>query len=133
MLDNIAGAVNNEKVYLFMDNAVYHKNDKVKVKMKEHNIEPVFNVGYRFEYNACERLWSMYKTHFRKVLLRKMLDDPDPKSLPMKEALHETLCAKAADVNVSIPKFIKKALGMLRRDANEIRKQNGEEELEDIT
>ena len=27
MLDNIAGAVNNEKVYLFMDNAGYHKND----------------------------------------------------------------------------------------------------------
>jgi hypothetical protein len=29
----------------------------------------------------------------------------------------------------SIPKFIKRALGMLRRDANEMRKQKGDKEL----
>ena len=44
---------------------------------------------------------------------------------PLKEALFETLCAKEKAVKQSIPKFIKKALGMLRRDANEIRRQNG--------
>ena len=50
----------------------------------------------------------------------------------MKDALFETLCAKHDDATTSIPRFVKKALGMLRRDANEIRKQRGEEEIENI-
>ena len=50
----------------------------------------------------------------------------------MKDALFETFCAKQNEVKLSIPRFIKKALGMLRREANAIRKQNGEEELKDI-
>ena len=35
------------------------------------------------------------------------------------------------DVSESIPKFIKKAMGMLRRDANDLRKENEMKELED--
>ena len=35
------------------------------------------------------------------------------------------------DVSESIPKFIKKAMGMLRRDANALRKENEMKELED--
>ena len=45
----------------------------------------------------------------------------------LKDALFETFCAKEKEVKESIPKFIKKALGMLRREANKIRRQNGEE------
>ena len=70
MLDNIADAVKgNEKIYLFQDGASFHKNDKVKSRMKAHNMEPVHNVGYRFEYNPCERLWSELKMHYRNLLL----------------------------------------------------------------
>ena len=87
MLDNIAGATKNEKIYLFMDNAKYHKNDLVKAHMKKLNIEPIFNVSYRFEFNPCERMFAMIKNHFRKVLLTKMLDYPEPKSTPLKDAL----------------------------------------------
>ena len=58
MLEHIAGAVGKEKIYLFMDGAGYHKTENVKNKMKELNIEPIINVGYRFEYNPCERYWS---------------------------------------------------------------------------
>ena len=58
MLDNISGAVGHEKIYLFLDGASIHKHDQVKSKMKELNIEPVWNVGYRYEYNPVERLWS---------------------------------------------------------------------------
>jgi transposase len=76
MLDNISGAVDDKKVYLFMDNAKFHKNEEVVKHMKKLNIEPVFNVAYRFEFNPIERLWAQYKSHFRKVLLRKMLDFP---------------------------------------------------------
>jgi hypothetical protein len=34
-------------------------------------------------------------------------------------------------VEESIPRFIKKALGMLRRDANDIRRANDDQELSD--
>jgi len=42
------------------------------------------------------------------------------------------MCHKSNDVKNSIPKFIKRALGMLRRDANGMRKIKGEEELKEI-
>ena len=72
------------------------------------------------------------KQHYRRVLLEKMLAGPAVKACPLKDALFETFCAKQDDVKKSIPRFIKKSLGMLRREANAIRKQNGEEELKDV-
>ena len=53
-----------------------------------------------------------------------MLTGAGAKDYPLKEALFETLCFKENDVKKSIPKFIKKSLGMIRREANQIRKQN---------
>ena len=61
-----------------------------------------------------------------------MLAGALPKDQPLKDALFETFCRKQNEVKLSIPKFVKKALGMLRRDANEIRKQNGVPLLEDV-
>ena len=62
MLENISGAVGkDDKIYLFMDNASYHRNEDVRLRMKELNIEPVYNVSYRYEFNSIERLWAMYK------------------------------------------------------------------------
>ena len=58
MLDCISGAVGEERIYLFLDGASIHRNPEVKKRMVELNIEPVFNVGYAFQYNPCERLWS---------------------------------------------------------------------------
>ena len=131
MLESISGAVKDERIYLFLDGASIHKTDPVKKRMKELNIEPVFNVGYRFEYNPCERLFGQLKLHYRRVLLEKMLEGAHPKSTPLKDSLHITLCAKAEQVKTTIPKFIKKSLGILRRDANEIRRKNGFDELRD--
>ena len=132
MLENISGAVGkDEKIYLFMDNASYHRNEDVRLRMTELNIEPVYNVSYRYEFNSIERLWAMYKQHFRKVLLKKMLDYPEAKSSPLKDALFQTFNDKYNEVKLSIPKFIKKALKMLRTESNEIRKENGEEEIDD--
>jgi hypothetical protein len=44
--------------------------------MKKLNIEPVYNVAYRFEFNPCERNFAMIKNHYRKVLLQMMLEFP---------------------------------------------------------
>ena len=49
MLADIRGAVKDEEVvYLFLDNASYHKNSEVKEEMKKLNIEPILNVAYHF-------------------------------------------------------------------------------------
>ena len=61
-----------------------------------------------------------------------MLRGAGVKEQVLKDSLFETLCYKEKEVKLSIPRFIKKALGMLRRDANMIRRQNEEEELSDI-
>jgi hypothetical protein len=41
-----------------MDLANYHRTHEVKAKMVELNIKSVFNVGYSFKYNPCERMWA---------------------------------------------------------------------------
>jgi len=133
MLDNISGAIpGDEKVYLFLDNASFHRSKETAAHMKLRNIEPVYNVSYKFIYNPCERLFGQYKQHFRRVLLGKMLAGAGVKENPLKAALFETFCAKENLVKQSIPRFIKKALGMLRREANEIRAHYGEEKLKDV-
>ena len=53
-----------------------------------------------------------------------MLDGADPKGTPLKDALFETFCSKADDMKESIPKLVKKSLRILRREANEIRREN---------
>ena len=50
-----------------------------------------------------------------------MLAGPLPKDTPLKDALFKTFCALQEAVKVSIPKFIKKSLRILRREANVIR------------
>ena len=59
-----------------------------------------------------------------------MLSEPGPKSTPLLDALRETFIM--TDTTESIPRFIKKAQGILRRDANEIRRANNLKELEDV-
>ena len=59
MLHEIHGACDNRKVYLFMDNASYHKAEDSQKEMEKLNIEPVWNVPYHFEFNnSCERYWA---------------------------------------------------------------------------
>ena len=62
----------------------------------------------------------------------KMLAGPLPKETPLKDALFETFCALQEAVKVSIPKFINKALRILRREANNIRLYNEEELKDDV-
>ena len=59
----------------------------------------------------------------------KMLQNPDPKSTPMVDAMLETFAM--TDVSSAIPRFIWKALHILRREANEIRKDNNIDLLDD--
>ena len=59
-----------------------------------------------------------------------MLKNPGVKATPLKDVLLETFTM--VDVSESIPRFIKKAQRILRREANMIRRKNGIEELDVI-
>ena len=109
MLGELRGAMNDDSfIYLFLDRASYHRNkDEIKPEMKKLNIIPVFNVAYRFEFNAIERLWGLYKRNFRAILLDKMLKDPGPNDEPLKQTLNEIFVM--TEVKEPIRKFIKKA------------------------
>ena len=56
-----------------------------------------------------------------------MLDGVSVNSTPLLDSLRETF--QMTDVSESIPRFIKKAMGILRRDANAIRNENEMNEL----
>ena len=52
-----ASVGNEDKIYLFLDNSGVHRS--CTEAMDELDIEPVWNVPYRFEFNAaCERYWA---------------------------------------------------------------------------
>ena len=73
MLKDIRGNVGREKIYLFLDNASFHKvfNDE---EVKKLNIEPIWNVPYHFQFNdAVEKYWSYLKSRYKPILLKKML------------------------------------------------------------
>ena len=58
-----------------------------------------------------------------------MLKDPGPKDEPMKKAMDEVFYM--LETSKLIPKIIKKAQRLLRREANEIRRVNELEEISD--
>ena len=58
-----------------------------------------------------------------------MLKDPAPKDEPMKKAMAEVFYM--LETSKLIPKIIKKAQRLLRREANEIRRANELQEIED--
>ena len=61
-----------------------------------------------------------------------MLEFPEAKSSPLKDALFQTFCDKSKELKLSIPKFIKKSLKFIRKEANKIREEQEEELFEDI-
>ena len=55
-----ASVGNDDKVYLFLDNSGVHRC--CTNAMKKLNIEPVWNVPYKYIYNkACESFWAQLK------------------------------------------------------------------------
>ena len=59
-----------------------------------------------------------------------MLEGPSKKDTPLKDSL--LLTFQMTQVSESIPRFVKKALGILRREANIIRQENEDELLPDV-
>ena len=130
---SVRSACGDETIYLFMDGAKYHYEKLlVQPEFERLDIVPVWNVPYRFEFNAgIERYWAQLKAAFRPLLLKKMLlDKPRRKDTPLKDALYRVLI----DVpTTSIRSFIRRGLTDLRTEANEIRIGRGEKPLpEDI-
>ena len=93
-LRQLRGDAGDETIYLFLDQASYHKEQsEVAPEFEKLDIVPVWNVPYRFEFNAgIERWWAVLKVRFRPLLLKKMLVDlPRRGATPLKDALLEVL------------------------------------------
>ena len=53
--------------------------------MEKLNIVPVWNVPYRFEFNAAvERYWAQVKQQFRKILLQRMVEHTSSMDTPLR-------------------------------------------------
>ena len=100
-----------------------HTAKELKEEWEPLNIEPVWNVAYKYQYNeAIEKYWGQLKAYFRPLLLQKMLAFPAPRSkdTPLKDALIETIIRVPTS---SIPKFVARGLSNLATDADELREE----------
>ena len=63
-LRQLRGDAGDETIYLFLDQASYHKEQsEVATEFEKLDIVPVWNVPYRFEFNAgIERWWAVQKS-----------------------------------------------------------------------
>ncbi len=55
----------NLPLFIFMDNAPWHKKDEVKIYCKKNNITLLFLPPYAPEYNPIERVWSFLKNKIK--------------------------------------------------------------------
>ena len=72
--------------------------------MERLNIEPVWNVPYKYEFNeACEKFWAQLKQSWRPLLLKRMLEEHSNKDMLLKETVEETILHASRE---SIPNYI---------------------------
>ena len=122
-----ASAVGDERLYLFLDNCSVHHANETKPHFERLNIEPVWNVAYKFQYNsAIEMYWAQLKSAFRPILLNKMLKVPRAKDTPLRDAVHEAI---KLTPTTSIPKYVKKGDDFLEQDALEILQEMDQNEV----
>ena len=123
-----AASGNEEKLYLFLDNSGVHRC--CTAEMARLNIEPVWNVAYKYEFNeACEKYWAQLKSSWRPLLLKRMLEEHSNKDMLLVETVRETIQTTSYE---SIPKFVDSGIRQLNEHADEyIKMLNWNVETED--
>ena len=110
-----ASAGNDDKLYLFLDNSGVHRC--CTEEMERLNIEPVWNVPYKYQFNeACEKYWAQLKQSWRPLLLKRMLEEHSNKDMLLAETVAETIRHASND---SIPKYIDSGIRQLNEHADE--------------
>ena len=85
--------------------------------MERLNIEVVWNVAYKYEFNeACEKYWAQLKQSWRPLLLKRMLEEHSNKDMLLAETVRETLLEASHE---SIPKYIDSGIRQLNEHADE--------------
>ena len=110
-----ASVGNDDKVYLFLDNSGVHRC--CTEEMDRLNIEPVWNVPYKYQFNeACEKYWAQLKQSWRPLLLKRMLEEHSNKDMLLAETVKETILHASHE---SIPKYIESGIRQLNEHADE--------------
>ena len=109
-----------------MDNSKVHP---VYEQMEKLDIKPVWNVPYKFDFNAAVELyWAQIKQQFRKNLLQRMLEHTSSLDAPLKPALMDAIFETSTD---SIPRYIDRGLRSLEAEATEMEEAlNWQENIE---
>ena len=62
----------DEKIYIFVDNLQVHKTKKVMAAYEELKMVPIFNETYSPDYNPIETIFSQVKQRFKEQRLNKL-------------------------------------------------------------
>ncbi len=123
-LADVRSACGEEPIYLFLDNASFHKSPELKPVFDTLKIKPVWNVAYSPEFNsAIELYWAQLKAYFRPLLLQKMLAGPRARDTPLRDAVYQTIREVPQS---SIPLFIARGLSCLRERVESIRAEQNQ-------
>jgi len=126
-LEGVAGTV-KERTHIFLDNCKVHHAKSLKGIWEELDLVPIWNVPYKFDYNsAIEKYWALVKKSFRDLLLKRMLDVPRGKDLPLAPAVREAMRITPTS---SISSFVLHGLAILERDATEIKNERKRFEID---
>ena len=87
-LDDLSIANKHHKVALFMDNLSSHKTLKVRMKMQELGIEPIYSVPYFPDLNPTECCFSKIKGYYRRKKLNLLLNG---KKMEMRDLVIESV------------------------------------------
>ena len=82
-LNNLYIANKHHRIAVFMDNCSSHKTTNIKLKMRELEIESIFNVYYMPDYNPTESCFSKVKNYYKRKKLNMLMNEEevDSKSL----------------------------------------------------
>ena len=76
-LDQLYIINKHNKIAVFMDNLSSHKTPRVLMKLKELEIEAIYNVPYMPDFNPCECCFLKTKNYFRRQKLNLLVNNQE--------------------------------------------------------
>jgi len=80
----------NRHLNVFLDNLAVHRTTEVKEAYDKNNIQAIYNVPYRYDFNPIELVFSQVKRVFRKAKLNAFIND---KPFDYKAEIHKAFSA----------------------------------------
>ena len=76
-LDQLKEHMSSPEFGLYLDNLSVHKTKKVKQKLEELKIHPIFIIPYSPDFNGIESFFSLVKAEYKALLLNKLMEEEE--------------------------------------------------------